>query len=41
MTSWRLDGVVDAERLHRLLRRVSDDQSVLRSYAGVPPDGYG
>ena len=27
--------MVDAERLHRLLRRVSDDLTVLRGYAGV------
>lgn len=29
--------MVDAERLHRLLRRISDDRAVLRSYAGVSP----
>lgn len=28
--------MVDAERLHRLLRRVTDDLAVLRGYAAVP-----
>ena len=28
--------MVDAERLHRLLRRAADDRSVLGGYAGVP-----
>lgn len=31
--------MVDAERLHRLLRRVSDDLTVLRTYAGADVDG--
>jgi len=30
--------VVDPERLHRILRRVTDDLAVLRIYAEVPPD---
>ena len=30
--------MVDPERLHRLLRRVSDDLAVLRGYAGVDPE---
>jgi uncharacterized protein YutE (UPF0331/DUF86 family) len=30
--------VVDPERLHRVLRRVTDDLAVLRGYADVPPD---
>lgn len=30
--------MVDPERLHRLLRRVSDDLAVLRSYAAVDGD---
>jgi uncharacterized protein YutE (UPF0331/DUF86 family) len=30
--------VVDPERLHRVLRRVTDDLAVLRAYAAVPPD---
>lgn len=30
--------MVDPERLHRLLRRVTDDLAVLRGYAGVDPD---
>ncbi len=30
--------MVDPERLHRLLRRVTDDLSTLRSYRDVPPE---
>jgi uncharacterized protein YutE (UPF0331/DUF86 family) len=30
--------VVDPERLHRLLRRVSDDRALLREYAKVAPE---
>jgi uncharacterized protein YutE (UPF0331/DUF86 family) len=35
VTSRRRDDVVDPERLHRLLRRVTDDLAVLRGYAEV------
>ena len=38
MTSPRPNGVVDPERLGRLLRRVTDDLAVLRTYGAVPPD---
>lgn len=31
-------AVVDPERLHRLLRRVSDDLAVLRAYGQVPAE---
>lgn len=31
--------MVDPERLHRLLRRVTDDLAVLRGYAAVDPEG--
>jgi uncharacterized protein YutE (UPF0331/DUF86 family) len=30
--------VVDPERLHRILRRITDDLAQLRAYADVPPD---
>lgn len=30
--------MVDPERLHRMLRRVTDDLAVLRGYAAVEPD---
>lgn len=32
---WRADGVVDGERLHRLLRRVTDDLATLQRYAAA------
>ena len=38
MTSPRPNGVVDPERLSRLLRRVTDDLTVLTTYGAVPPD---
>ena len=38
MTSPRPIGVVDPERLGRLLRRVTDDRALLRAYDAVAPD---
>lgn len=37
MTSPRRAAVVDSERLHRILRRITDDLAVLRGYAAVAP----